>query len=68
VEGSPFCERHLRGRALAALDRKRWPRLTVAGKTVTGDEQWRPWLREADGIALANVLTLLREEGQRDDA
>ena len=56
---SPLCVRHLRGLALVALDRRRWPRLELRGRVIAGDEQWRPWLREASGeefVALQRML------------
>ena len=57
--GSLLCERHLRGLAFATLDRKRWPRLKVAGGVISGDDQWRPWLREASGEQYFVVLKAL---------
>lgn len=58
--GSSLCEAHLRGLAFVALDRKRWPRLTLSdGCTVVGDDAWRPWLREAKSELLLEVLAAL---------
>jgi hypothetical protein len=57
-----LCARHLRGKALSALDRHGWPRLRMAdGKAVAGDDAWRPWLREATGEELLAFLRMLRE-------
>jgi hypothetical protein len=67
VAGTPYCERHLRGATLAALDRRRWPRLKLNASTIAGDEQWRPWLREATASQLAHVLKLLGAEAPRHD-
>ncbi|HXH21601.1 MAG TPA: hypothetical protein VNN10_06195 [Dehalococcoidia bacterium] len=62
VPGSMLCERHLRGLALAALDRHAWPRLRMAGgKSVAGDDAWRAWLRETTGAELLAVLRMLGE-------
>jgi hypothetical protein len=62
VTGSNLCERHLRGWALAVLDRRGWPRKRMAdGKAVAGDDAWRPWLREASNQELLAVLTMLGE-------
>lgn len=59
VPGTTSCERHLRGLALVALDRQHWPRLRVGGRTVAGDDAWRPWLREASGEQLREVVEML---------
>jgi hypothetical protein len=58
-------ERHLRGLLLVALERKRWPRLNVGGKTLAGDDAWRPWLRGATSDQMREVLTELRVEEPR---
>ena len=61
-EPSLLCERHLRGHTLFVLDRARWPRLMFSdGREVARDDAWRPWLREADGEALSQVLRLLEQ-------
>ena len=57
--GSSLCVRHLRGLALVSLDRKRWPRLKLGSKVISGDEQWRPWLREASGDEFVALLPML---------
>ena len=57
--GSGLCVRHLRGLGLVSLDRRHWPRLRVGSRTVSGDDQWRPWLREATAKELAALLQLL---------
>jgi len=59
--GSPLCEAHLRGRVLAALMRRHWPRLSLSdGRRTPGeDDSWRPWLREATGADLSLVLQAL---------
>jgi hypothetical protein len=57
-----LCERHLRGKALAVLDRRGWPRLRMAGgKAVAGDDAWRVWLREATAEEVLAVLRMLGE-------
>jgi hypothetical protein len=62
VSGSMLCGRHLRGLALAALDRHHWPPLRMpGGSAVAGDDAWRAWLREASGAELLAVLTMLVE-------
>jgi len=63
--GSTFCEPHLRGLALVALDRHRWPRLRAGGRTIAGDDAWRPWLRAADGDDLRRLHALLVKEALR---
>jgi len=50
----------MRGLALVALDRGRWPRLNVRKSSLEGDDQWRPWLREATGEEFIELLKLLR--------
>ena len=62
--GTNVCERHLCGWCLVLLDRKQWPRLNVGGGSIVGDDQWRPWLREAKASDLTSVLELLRAEVQ----
>jgi hypothetical protein len=57
--GSGLCVRHLRGLALVSLDRKNWPRVRMGRRTVEGDDQWRPWLREATGEEFVALLKLL---------
>jgi hypothetical protein len=57
--GSTLCVRHLRGIALVTLDRKRWPRLKLRGQVISGDDQWRPWLREAGGQDFIALLRML---------
>jgi hypothetical protein len=60
VFDADYCERHLRGMALALLDRALWPRFQLkAGNTVTGDDAWRPWLREAKAEQLREVVDAL---------
>ena len=63
---SPLCEPHLRGSALAALDRARWPRLKLSsGREVAGDDAWRPWLRQANSDELGEVVVALEDRGTR---
>ena len=59
IDGAPLCVRHLRGLALVSLDRRRWPRLRIGSGTLSGDDQWRPWLREATGEEFFELLKLL---------
>jgi hypothetical protein len=62
LPGSILCACHLRGFALATLDRHHWPRLRMpGGGSVAGDDAWRPWLREATGEDLIEVLRMLGE-------
>ena len=57
---STLCEPHLRGHTLFVLDRARWPRLRLSdGRQVAGDDAWRPWLRQANGPQLQDVLDRL---------
>ena len=59
-EPSLLCEPHLRGLALVALDRARWPRLRLSdGSKISGDDAWPPWLRQANGAQLQDVLDRL---------
>ena len=57
--GSGLCVRHLRGLALVTLDRQNWPRIGIGRRTIAGDDQWRPWLREATGKEFLALLKLL---------
>jgi len=57
--GSPLCVRHLRGLTLVSLDRRRWPRLRLRSRVIAGDDQWRPWLREATGEEFVGLLKIL---------
>ncbi|HLF79724.1 MAG TPA: hypothetical protein VJB57_19760, partial [Dehalococcoidia bacterium] len=58
--GSSLCGPHLRGLALAAIDRRHWPRLRLhGGRVVKGDDGWRPWLRGAKTDQLLEVLEAL---------
>ena len=64
-------ERSLRGRALALLDRRNYPRLTLSDKRVVGPGllAWCPVLREAGAGELAGIIRVAEKakRGQNDD-
>ena len=63
---SPLAE--LRGLTLVALDRAGWPRLALrSGNVVSGDEAWRPWLREANAQEMQEVLEALHTKRARKE-
>jgi hypothetical protein len=59
VPGSCYCASHLLGHTLFVVDRRHWPRLRLNGRTLSGDESWRPWLRQAGAEELVRVLAML---------
>ena len=57
-------ERHLRGRVLAALDRRNYPRLQLPDHVLTGPgvEGWAPVLREMNLPQLRSLLRLVERQ------